>query len=457
MDGLQRKLPFSVDAEQSVLGSVLINPNCFNDIAEIITIDDFYIEEHKKIFEIMLDFNIRSKVLDLVTLINELVSRGVYRDDADARAYIRVIAEVVPSSQNAKDYAKIVHDKSILRKLIEAADDIQKAAFTEGEDVSQVVDLAERKIYDIAGNNERHDFTHIREVLVKTYEHLNLLKDGPSEDTIGIQSGFSDLDNTLVGFNKGNLIIVGARPGVGKTSFALNVGTSIAKRTKKSVCIFSLEMSNEELVSRIISSEALVDSQKLRKGELSVDDWEKLAVASSMLSETDIYIDDTTGISTTAMKAKLRRVKNLGMVIVDYLQLMQGERRGDQNRVNQISEISRALKVMAKELGVPVMVLSQLSRTAEKNGETGKATSRTPMLSDLRDSGSIEQDADMVIFLSRDYYGTDPERANLVDVIVAKNRHGSTGKVTMSWLGQYTKFSTLDKEAAQRFGVNYDN
>ena len=456
MDGLQRKLPFSVDAEQSVLGSVLINPNCFNDIAEIITIDDFYIEEHKRIYEIMLDFNIRSKVIDLVTLINELVSRGVYRDDADARAYIRIIAEVVPSSQNAKDYAKIVHDKSILRKLIEASEDIQRAAFSEGEDVSTIVDLAEKKIYDIAGNNERHDFTHIREVIVKTYEHLNLIKDGPSEDTIGIQSGFSDLDNTLVGFNKGNLIIVGARPGVGKTSFALNVGTNIAKRTKKSVCIFSLEMSNEELVSRIISSEALVDSQKLRKGELSVDDWEKLAVASSILSETDIYIDDTTGISTTAMKAKLRRVKNLGMVIVDYLQLMQGERRGDQNRVNQISEISRALKVMAKELGVPVMVLSQLSRTAEKNGETGKATSRTPMLSDLRDSGSIEQDADMVIFLSRDYYGTDPERANLVDVIVAKNRHGSTGKVTMSWLGQYTKFSTLDKDAAQRFGVNYD-
>ncbi len=457
MDALQRKLPFSVDAEQSVLGSVLIDPNCFNDIAEIITLDDFYLEEHRKIFEVMLDFNIQNRVIDLVTLINELVSRGIYRDDAEARAYIRIIAEVVPSSQNAKDYAKIVHDKSILRKLIEAADDIQRAAFTEGEDVSHIVDLAEKKIYDIAGNNERHDFAHIREVLVKTYEHLNLLKDGPSEDTIGIQSGFSDLDNTLVGFNKGNMIIVGARPGVGKTSFALNIGTSIAKRTKKAVCIFSLEMSNEELVSRIISSEAMVDSQKLRKGDLTVDDWEKLAVASSILSDTDIYIDDTTGISTTSMKAKLRRIKNLGMVIVDYLQLMQPERRGgDQNRVNQIGEISRGLKVMAKELGVPVMVLSQLSRTAEKNGDTGKATSRTPMLSDLRDSGSIEQDADMVIFLSRDYYGNDPERENLVDVIVAKNRHGSTGKVTMSWLGQYTKFSTLDKEDAQKYGVNYD-
>ena len=451
MDGLQRKLPFSVDAEQSVLGSILIDPNCFNDVAEIVSVDDFYIEEHKRIFEIMLDFNLRNKIIDLVTLLNEMVSRGVYNDDAEARAYIRVIAEVVPSAQNAKDYAKIVHDKSILRKLIEATEEIQRVAFTEGEDVAQIVDLAERKIYEIAGNNERHDFAHIREVLVKTYEHLNMLRDGPTEDALGIQTGFSELDNTLVGLNKGNLIIVGARPGVGKTSFALNIGASVAKRTKKAVCIFSLEMSNEELVSRIISSEAMVDSQKLRKGDLSVDDWEKLAVASSLLSETDIYIDDTTGISLTSMKAKLRRVKNLGLVIVDYLQLMQPERRGgDQNRVNQIGEISRGLKVIAKELGVPVMMLSQLARAAEKEKD------RPPMLSDLRDSGSIEQDADMVIFLSRDYYGLDPEKQNIVDVIVAKNRHGSTGKVTMSWLGQYTKFSTLDRDTAQRFGIKLD-
>ena len=452
MDGIQRKLPFSVDAEQSVLGSVLIDPNCFNDVAEIVGVEDFYVEEHKRIFEIMLDYSLRNKIIDLVTLLNEMVSRGVYDDDSQARAYIRVIAEVVPSAQNARDYAKIVHDKSILRRLIMASEEIQRAAFTEGEDVSQIVDLAERKIYEIAGNNERHDFVHIREVLVKTYEHLNLLRDGPSEDALGIQTGFSDLDSTLIGLNKGNLIIVGARPGVGKTSFALNIGASVAKRTKKAVCIFSLEMSNEELVSRIISSEAMVDSQKLRKGDLSVDDWEKLAVASSLLAETDIYIDDTTGISLTSMKAKLRRVKNLGLVIVDYLQLMQPERRsGDQNRVNQIGEISRGLKVIAKELGVPVMVLSQLARSAEKEKD------RPPMLSDLRDSGSIEQDADMVIFLSRDYYGRDPEKENIVDVIVAKNRHGSTGTVTMSWLGQYTKFSTLDKEMATRFGVTPNN
>ena len=454
MDGLQRRLPFSQEAEQSVLGSVLIDPNCFSEVAEIVSAEDFYVEQHKMLFELMLDFSVKNKVIDLVTVLNDSVARGIFSDDTEARSYIRVIAEVVPSAQNAKDYAKIVRDKSILRKLINASEDIQKAAFTEGEDVRMVVDLAERKIFNIAGNSEKHDFTHIRDVIFQTYERLDVLKDGPTEDAVGIKTGFSDLDEKLVGLGKGNMIIVGARPGVGKTSFALNLGTSIAKRTKKAVCIFSLEMSNEELVSRILSSEAMIDSKSLRKGELTNEEWEKLALSGSLLSEHEIYIDDTTSISTTSMKAKLRRIKNLGLVIVDYLQLMQSESRGEQSRVNQIGDISRALKVMAKELGVPVIVLSQLSRTAEKDGSGKSSTSRTPMLSDLRDSGSIEQDADMVIFLSRDYYGTDPERANLVDVIVAKNRHGATGKVTMGWLAKYTKFSTLDKEVAQKFGVN---
>jgi replicative DNA helicase len=454
MDGLQRRLPFSQEAEQSVLGSVLIDPNCFSEVVEIVSPDDFYVEQHKKLFELMLDFSVKNKVIDLVTVLNDSVSRGIFNDDTEARSYVRVIAEVVPSAQNAKDYAKIVRDKSILRKLINASEDIQKAAFTEGEDVRMVVDLAERKIFGIAGNSEKHDFTHIRDVIYQTYERLDELKDGPTEEAVGIKTGYSDLDDKLVGLGKGNMIIVGARPGVGKTSFALNLGTSIAKRTKKAVCIFSLEMSNEELVSRILSSEAMIDSKSLRKGELTNEEWEKLALTGSLLSEHEIYIDDTTSISTTSMKAKLRRIKNLGLVIVDYLQLMQSESRGEQNRVNQIGDISRSLKVMAKELGVPVIVLSQLARSAEKDG-TGKASAnRTPLLSDLRDSGSIEQDADMVIFLSRDYYGTDPEKANLVDVIVAKNRHGATGKVTMGWLAKYTKFSTLDKETAQKFGVN---
>lgn len=450
MDALQRKMPFSLDAEQSVLGSILIDPNCIGDVSEIIRGEDFYIEEHRRIYEIMLAFSLDNKPVDLVTLINELVNKGIYNDDSDARAYIRVIVESVPSAQNARDYARIIHDKSILRRLIEAGEDIQRAAFTEGESVGTVIELAEKRIYDITNNADRHDFTHIREVLVKTFEELKLLKDGPSEDTIGVQTGFSDLDSKLVGMGKGNLVIVGARPGFGKTSFALNIATNVAKRTKKAVCIFSLEMANEELVKRMLSSEAMIDSQNLRTGNLTANDWDNLAMSSAQLSETEIYIDSTSGASLAAMKSKLRRVKNLGLVVIDYLQLMQSDTKGEQSRVNQVSEISRGLKLLATELRVPIICLSQLSRSSEKEKE------RRPLLSDLRESGSIEQDADIVILLSRDYYGNDPEKKNLVDVIIAKNRHGSMATVTMSWLGQYTKFSTLDRDTAQRYGLNVE-
>ena len=279
---------------------------------------------------------------------------------------------------------------------------------------------------------------------METYERLSKLQEGNGEDLQGIDTGFTDLDRYVGGFGKGNLIIVGARPGIGKTSFCLNLGTNIAKKTKKAVCFFSLEMSNEELVSRIISSEAMVLSEKLRNGKLEASDWTNIATACSVLSDTDIYIDDTSNIGLTAMKAKLRRIENLGLVVVDYLQLMESEsKRKDGSRVNEIGDISRGLKLLAKDLKVPVIVCSQLSRSSEKEKE------RKPMLSDLRDSGSIEQDADMVIFLSRDFYGHDPAKANLVDVILAKNRHGSSGTVQMSWLGQYYKFSTLESNLSE--------
>jgi len=449
MDAIQRKIPFSVEAEQSVLGAILINPNCFLEVSQILSSEDFYIENHQRIFDIMSSYNLQGKPIDVIVLINELVKQNVFEDEVGARSYVKVIAEVVPGSQNVKDYANLVKDKSTLRKLISACEEIEQVSYTENEDVKTIVDFAEKKIFDISKNNDRHDFVHIREVIVRTYERLKTLKDNATEDALGIKSGFSELDRTLIGFEKGDLIIVGARPGVGKTSFCLNIGASVAKRTKKAVCIFSLEMSDEQLVARIISSEAMVDLQKLRTGNLDSDDWEKLAVASSILSETDIYIDDTTGISITGMKAKLRRIKNLGLVVVDYLQLMQPERRTSQeSRVNQIGEISRNLKILAKELGVPVIACSQLSRGTEKQNQK-------PMLSDLRDSGSIEQDADMVIFLSRDYYGIDPEKQNVVEVSIAKNRHGNTGNITMSWLGQYTKFSTLD--TAQETGDEEEN
>lgn len=439
MDSLQKRMPCSIDAEQSVLGSILIDPECFDDVSQIVKSDEFYHETHREIFETMQSFSLSNKPIDVITLINSLVSGGVYEDDSAARSYIKLLVDIVPGSANAKDYAKIVHDKSVLRRLILAAEEIERDAYTEADQVESVVDVAEQRIFDIAQNNQTRDFIHVRDAIMQTYERLNMLRDAP-EDALGVQSGYSDLDKYIVGFGKGDLVIVGARPGVGKTSFCLNLGANIAKKSKKAVCMFSLEMSAEQLVSRLLAAEGMVDSYRMRSGKLENDDWEKIANAASTLSETEIYIDDTTGVNVTAMKGKLRRIKNLGLVIVDYLQLMETEKkRKDGSRVNEVAEITRGLKIMGKELGVPIIVCSQLSRGTDKE-------KKRPVLSDLRESGSIEQDADMVIFLSRDYYGEDPEKANLVEVIVAKNRHGETGTVEMSWLGQYTKFSSLESD-----------
>ena len=439
MDSLQKKLPYSLDAEQSVLASILIDPECFDDVSQILKAEDFYLEVHKEIFETMQSFSLNNKPIDVITLVNTLISNGVYDDDSAARSYIKLLVDVVPGSANARDYAKIVRDKSVLRRLILAAEEIERDAYSEGDEVERIVDVAEQRIFDIAQNNQTRDFVHVREAIMQTYERLNMLRDAP-EDALGVQSGYSDLDKYIVGFGKGDLVIVGARPGVGKTSFCLNLGANIAKKSNQAVCMFSLEMSAEQLTSRLLAAEGMVDSYKMRSGKLENDDWEKVANAASVLSETEIYIDDTTGVNVTAMKGKLRRIKNLGLVIVDYLQLMETEKkRKDGSRVNEVAEITRGLKIMGKELGVPIIVCSQLSRGTDKE-------KKRPVLSDLRESGSIEQDADMVIFLSRDYYGEDPEKANLVEVIVAKNRHGETGTVEMSWLGQYTKFSTLSTD-----------
>ncbi|MBQ2765741.1 MAG: replicative DNA helicase [Clostridia bacterium] len=432
-----RKLPFSLEAEQSVLGSILIDPECFNVIAGILKSEDFYVEEHTQIYLAMQDMYLKNRDIDIVTLIDTLVHRGVY-DETSSKSYIKLIADVVPSAANVADYARIVKDKSLLRSLISASEEISESAYSAEDEVMHIIGNAEQKIFSIAEGNEQKGFTHIREVLVQTYEHLHQLQTNRAE-TIGTPTGFGDLDKVLVGMGKSDLIIVGARPGVGKTSFALNIAGNVARDTKKAVCIFSLEMSSEQLVSRMLSSEALVDSHNIRSGELSDEDWTKLAHASANLSECDIYIDDTTGITATAMKAKLRRVKNLGLVIIDYLQLMQSDRKID-NRVQEVSDISRNLKILAKELMVPIICCAQLSRSPESRND------KTPMLSDLRDSGAIEQDADVIMFLSRDYYQTDPEKQNVADVIVAKNRHGSTGKVPMGWFGQYTKFTSLAPE-----------
>ena len=432
-------MPFSLEAEQSVLGAILIDPTCMDHLAGILSAEDFMLEEHKDVFSAMQKMYLRSKTIDVVTLLDELVRDGVY-DEAGGKDYIRLISEIVPSAANVKDYAEIVRDKSMLRALISACDDITAMAYSEQEDTAHLVEMAEQKIFAVAEGRENKGFTHIRDALVQVYDRLHLLAENKAE-ALGMPTGFSGLDRVLVGLGKSDLVLVGARPGMGKTSFAMNLATHAAITTKKTVCIFSLEMSAEQLVSRVMSSEALIDSYRLRSGELTDEDWGKLAHAASRLSNCDILIDDTVGLTVTGMKAKLRRTKNLGLVVIDYLQLMQSDRRID-NRVNEVAEISRGLKLLAKELQVPVICCAQLSRGPESR------TDKRPMLSDLRDSGAIEQDADIVLFLYRDeYYKTEKdEPQNIAEVIVAKNRHGSTGNVKMGWFGQYTKFTTLEED-----------
>ncbi len=439
MADMQKNLPCALEAEQSVLGSILIDPNCFADLTEIIHADDFYLDEHGEIFYAMQDLFAKSREIDLVTLIDTLVSRGVYNEE-ESKKYIKIIAETVPSAANVLDYAKIVREKSLLRSLIGAADEIRETAFSAQGDVKDIIDSAEAKVFSIAQGSESKGFVHIREAISRTYERLDLLardKDAAS----GTPTGFSALDRTIVGLGEGDLVLIGARPGMGKTSFAMNVATNIAKSSQKNVCVFSLEMSAEQLASRMLSSEALVDSYAIRSGNLTTDQYKKLADAAADLSESNILIDDTTGITVTRMKAKLRRVKNLGLVVVDYLQLMQGERNSD-NRVLEVGDISRGLKILAKELKIPVICCAQLSRGPESR------TDKRPMLSDLRDSGAIEQDADIVMFLYRDEYYKAPDAGeqSVAECIVAKNRHGSTGTVKLGWIGQFTKFITQDLE-----------
>ncbi len=431
-----RKLPFSLEAEQSVLGSILIDPESLNEIATIITADDFYIDEHREIYSAMQRLFLQSRRIDPVTLMDVLVQNNVY-DSEQSKSYVHTLVDTVPSTSNIKDYATIVRDKSLLRRLIKVTEEITEDAYSAQDSASDIINQAEAKVFEIAQTKEQHDFSHIRDVILGTYQQIKDVADN-KEEAVGVPTGFSMLDNVLVGMGKSDLILVGARPGMGKTSFALNVATNVAKKSNKTVCIFSLEMSKEQLVSRMLSSEALIESNTMRSGMLSTDDWSKLADASSILAETEIYIDDTTNITVTGMKSKLRRVKNLGLVVVDYLGLMQSDRKIE-NRVQEVADISRNLKVMAKELRVPVICCAQLSRGPESR------TDKRPMLSDLRDSGAIEQDADVVLFLYRDeYYKDDPEKQNTAEVIIAKNRHGGTGKVEVGWFGKYTKFTTLE-------------
>lgn len=431
-----KQQPFSLEAEQSVLGSILIDPELFKEVATLLTAQDFYITEHAEIYDAMKELFLgQDRKIDVVTVIDTLVSRGIY-SDRDSRNYIKTICDTVPSAANIKDYANIVKNKSILRRLIGASSEISEAAYSEKESVNAILDMAEQKIYDIAEVNQRSGLIHIKDVIAGTFTYLHLLSTN-SGDVSGTKTGFSSLDNVLVGLGKGDLVLVGARPGMGKTSFVLNIATNVAKSSTKAVCVFSLEMSAEQMALRMLSSEALVQSVNLRSGNIR-DDWDKLGAAASTLSQTNIYLDESANITVTEMKAKLRRMKNLGLVVVDYLQLMHSDVKTD-NRTTEVAEISRGLKIMAKELGVPVICCSQLSRATEARKD------KIPSLADLRESGSIEQDADIVLFLYRpDYYEQDQEHQNRAQVIVAKNRHGSTETVEMAWDGQYTRFYSIE-------------
>ena len=445
LDDIVRKMPCSLPSERALLGSILIDPACITDVLTVIGSEDFYLTEHKEIFLAMRELFDASSEIDPVTLIDSLVQKGVY-EKAGGEDYIRSLLEATPTAMNVQDYARIVKEKSTLRRIVSTCSEVSGMAYSEQDEVSHIIDYAQSQFTEISAGRDSRNFRHIRDVLHSVLNHLHLLADD-KDAANGTPTGFSGVDKLLVGMGDSDLIILGARPGMGKTSFALNIATNVALAQNKSVCIFSLEMSAEQLVSRLLSSEAMVESYALRSGQLTQDNWKKIADASASLSKTNIFIDDTSGMTVTAMKAKLRRVENLGLVVIDYLGLMESEQHYD-NRALEVSVISRGLKLMAKELRVPILCCAQLSRGTE--GRTDKR----PQLSDLRDSGSIEQDADVVMFLYRDeYYKTDrdpnSQEGNVAEVIVQKNRHGSTGNIKMGWIGAFTKFRTLAEDGLE--------
>ncbi|WP_295090526.1 replicative DNA helicase [Ruminococcus sp.] len=436
-----RELPHSIEAEQSVLGAIISQPSVLPDVIEIIKPEYFYNEQHKALYSIMLQMNSMSLPVDIVTVLNEAEKQHIFESPAEGRRYLAEIGNMLPSTSNIQSYCKIVADKYFLRSLSFVAKSILEEVQSGEQDAQLLLDSAEQKIYDIRQGKDVRGLVPLSEAIAEAYDRLGKISGPDKEKYVGARTGFTLLDSITSGLNKSDLIIIAARPGMGKTSFAMNIATNVARRAEKEVVTFNLEMSKEQIATRILSTEALVESNTLRNGRISGDDWVKLATSAGYLSTIPLYIDDTASMTVQQMKAKLRRTKNLGLVIIDYLQLMESTSRSD-NRVTVISEITRQLKVMAKELNVPVILLSQLSRAVESR------TDKRPMLSDLRESGSIEQDADIVLFLYRDaYYNKESQRQNISECIVAKNRHGETGTVELIWDGQFTRFSNPDYNA----------
>ena len=436
---LGRQVPQSLEAEQSVLGSMLIDERCVPDVIGLLLPDDFYLQQNRDIYETIYTMFNFSQHIDPVTVLDKMKERGVY-DEAHSYDYIAQLLQITPTAANVKQYCAIVRDKALLRNLGTAAGEIS-GLVQEGVGTAQeILEASEKKIYSLRKENSGDSLQHIGKVLLNVYDRLEELAESGS-DIAGLSTGLHDLDRKINGLNKSDLLLIAARPGMGKTSLALNVALNVAKSTDKTVAFFSLEMSREQLATRLLSNESFVDNQKLTTGKLDEEDWGKLSLASSALSQTDIRVDDNPAITVAEMNAKCRRLDNLGLVVIDYLQLMTAAAPGKsgENRVTVVSEISRALKIMAKELNVPVICLSQLSRANESR------TDKRPMLSDLRESGAIEQDADSVLFLYRDeYYNPNTQDKNIAECIIAKNRHGETGTVKLQWLPQFTTFSNLE-------------
>ena len=440
---IPRQQPQSLEAEQSVLGSILIDSRCIADIVGILKPEDFYLQQNRDIYETVYAMFNFSETIDPVTVLDKMRELGVYQDNS--RDYILQLMEITPTAANAVRYANIVREKAMLRGLADAASDISETVYSQVGTPAEILESAEKKIYALRKGERGESLEHIGTVLHKVFDRLAELSQSDSAIP-GLSTGLRDLDMKINGLNKSDLLLVAARPAMGKSAFALNLGMNVAKKYKKTVAIFNLEMSREQLAMRLLASESFIELQKLATGKLSEEEWGKLCMASASLSQTDVRIDDNPSVTVADINAKCRRLENLGLVIIDYLQLMQGSGYGkaSENRVTVVGEISRALKIMAKELNVPVICLSQLSRAVESR------TDKRPILSDLRESGAIEQDADSVMFLYRDeYYNENSEDKGLAECIVAKNRHGETGTVKMQWFGQYQTFTDREWKHAE--------
>ena len=438
---IERIPPQNIEAEQAVLGAMLLEKQAIVAATELLKSDDFYREAHKLVFEAMVELARRDEAVDLVTVVEQL-KKTEKLEKAGGIAFVTSLANAVPTAANVKYHAKIVLEKAQLRNLINTTTEIAGMAYEDVEEIGDLMEKAEKDILKVTGRGTSFDFTPIGELVIDVFEKVEKRSQEKNALT-GLASGFRDLDRLTSGFQPSDLILVAARPSMGKTAFTLNIASYVAVKLKQPVAFFSLEMSNVQLVQRMLCAEGAIDSQALRAGELTDDDWKRLIIASDRLTKAPIYIDDTPGITVAELRAKARRIKSdhgLSLVVIDYLQLMQGRSsKNSDNRQQEISEISRSLKALARELGVPIIALSQLSRSVESR------TIKRPMLSDLRESGSLEQDADIVMFLYRDeYYNEDSERKDQADVIIAKHRNGPIDTITLFFEKRFTKFTTLD-------------